>query len=726
MPVDKRILLIATVTIFYIFTMLSVPCIKAQDSVPVHIEGRDTGHHGHMWDGTFFIPIRALEQDFAMEMQWLGSLKLLHVKLDGVNFRIREGDGNMQVESSLVKITPPRIHEDKIWIPASDVLDVLDYTVEFDPEKNILHIGKEPKIIAGVEFDPQEQTLTVSAEEPIRYNVLERDSFVLQLYQVDTCDDFELIFADEEGDLQKDFPWNMRIAMPTLPGPREVLEVEDDEGYSLIFKFPSRLVGLDYSKERLQVKTAGTIEDYRIIEVDDGDRLVLELEGVIVGKGLETGQGVQIEQVKTDPPVIQIEIPFADKMEYSLHKPDNKSIIVELGKQNYIEDIRWSKEKGLEIVSSKAVSLNSFTLEEPLRKVFDIPATRLAGNASTIDVDDGTIERIRYSQFDQETVRVVLDLNYLPEYRVEEWQERTGSTRIAFQHRVFQIAQEEELTKELYHIKLTGEAEYDVHYLSSPYRVVVDIKNAVLGMEEDMPRETELLRGLRASQFSRDPDVVRVVFDLAHNPKNSILSSPRSDTITLEFTKSPFLGRVIVIDPGHGGFDPGAIGPAGTYEKDIVLDISLRLRELLQPTGVRIIMTRDKDEFVSLWARTELANKVNADAFISVHANAHVRGIPEGIETYISPRCHQYSFRLAEFVHREVVRELGLRDRGVKQENYKIIDPLKVPGILLEVAFLSNPLEERILRDANRRQDIAEAIFRGLNEYFTQLRREGR
>ncbi|UTR16220.1 peptidoglycan-binding protein [Salipaludibacillus sp. LMS25] len=179
----------------------------------------------------------------------------------------------------------------------------------------------------------------------------------------------------------------------------------------------------------------------------------------------------------------------------------------------------------------------------------------------------------------------------------------------------------------------------------------------------------------------------------------------------------PLAGKVIVLDAGHGGSDPGAIA-GGMQEKELALDVSLRAQKLLEEAGATVIMTRTTDVFLTLAERAAIANSSNADAFLSVHANAF-NGSANGTETYW---YHTYqsnnSQRLANSIQSATLSKLGLNNRGVKSGNFHVIRETRIPSALLELGFMDHPGDAAILRQSSSRQRAAEAIRDGMIDYF--------
>jgi N-acetylmuramoyl-L-alanine amidase len=219
--------------------------------------------------------------------------------------------------------------------------------------------------------------------------------------------------------------------------------------------------------------------------------------------------------------------------------------------------------------------------------------------------------------------------------------------------------------------------------------------------------------------------------------------------------------RHIVLDAGHGGQDPGAIGPTGLMEKDVVLDIARRVARLLRSRlNVKVTLTRDDDVFVPLRDRTSFANRERADLFISIHANAHHDIASEGVETYflsleatdnaarqVAERENEVvsletlaapaaadglrallwdlsqnafveeSSNLAEVVQDSMSESLGIPNRGVKQAGFYVLGGAAMPAVLIETGFVTNRREERRLRQSRYREELARAIFAGLSAY---------
>ncbi|AFY74638.1 N-acetylmuramoyl-L-alanine amidase [Synechococcus sp. PCC 7502] len=175
---------------------------------------------------------------------------------------------------------------------------------------------------------------------------------------------------------------------------------------------------------------------------------------------------------------------------------------------------------------------------------------------------------------------------------------------------------------------------------------------------------------------------------------------------------------VIVLDPGHGGNDVGAVGN-GIYEANVVLAIALKLGRILQEMGYTVIYTRTDNTEVELQPRVDIAERVNADTFVSIHANSLEARQSQisGIETYYAPGA-TLSGRLANFVHNQIINTTGASDRGVRTARFHVIRRTSMPSILVETGFVTNPQESANLNNPSYQERMAGAIARGVDQFL--------
>lgn len=196
-----------------------------------------------------------------------------------------------------------------------------------------------------------------------------------------------------------------------------------------------------------------------------------------------------------------------------------------------------------------------------------------------------------------------------------------------------------------------------------------------------------------------------------------VATKGQAPTITRAGAEQYLKNKVIVIDPGHGGRDVGAIGVQGTYEKDLNLRTSRLLQDKLKAAGATVILTRQNDTFVSLPVRARTANYHRADAFISVHYDSIDDPSVTGTTTFYYKNQDQ---QLANYVHQSLVQLTNLRDRQVRQESFLVLRESYQPSLLLEIGYISNRGEELTILSGDFQERAATGIYQGLAQYFKE------
>ena len=342
---------------------------------------------------------------------------------------------------------------------------------------------------------------------------------------------------------------------------------------------------------------------------------------------------------------------------------------------------------------------------KPGRIFINLHNTRLGSGLRDITIGDGLLKGVRTALYKPGVVRVVLDTDNLRDYKIFP--------------------------------------------LSDPARLIIDVRG---------DRKTEISR-LESSLSSR-------VMDESPAPApRSVVDESKTERPEKIVKKQPAIAKIrrVVIDPGHGGHDPGAVGQSGLQEKDVVLSIGLKLREKLkEELGLDVVMTRATDIFIPLEERTAIANKVNADLFVSIHVNAANNRNASGIETYYlnlakTEKVAQLaakengtslekvstlqailfdlmanyklndSAHLAEEVQKSLVKTTRgkypeTKNLGVKQGPFYVLVGATMPSILVEAAFISNSTEEAHLKDKTFYDLAAEGILEGMRGYINSLK----
>ena len=355
----------------------------------------------------------------------------------------------------------------------------------------------------------------------------------------------------------------------------------------------------------------------------------------------------------------------------------------------------------------KSHELDKGAAGRPGRIFIDIQNAQLGSAIRDITIGDGLLKKVRVALFKPGVVRVVLDTDNFKDYKIFP--------------------------------------------LSDPARLIIDVRGE--RREEIRRMETTLTRQVQEPQ----PE--------PHTPKRPDQTAATPDKGIKPAQKPPIISKIrrVVVDPGHGGHDPGAVGPSGLQEKEVVLSIGLKLREKLkEELGLDVVMTRSTDIFIPLEERTAIANKVNADLFVSIHANAAPNRNANGIETYYlnlakTEKVAQLaakengttlekvsvlqailfdlmanyklndSAHLAEEVQKFLfkttkAKQPEIKNLGVKQGPFYVLVGATMPSILTEVGFISNSAEETRLKDPAFHDLVATGILEGVRGYINSLK----
>lgn len=202
-------------------------------------------------------------------------------------------------------------------------------------------------------------------------------------------------------------------------------------------------------------------------------------------------------------------------------------------------------------------------------------------------------------------------------------------------------------------------------------------------------------------------------------PGNPAIHEPSSTGNTVNSVPE-YSGPVykVVIDPGHGGEDSGATSVSGRFEKDFNLSVCQAIAEKVEEDPqIQLELTRTSDSFISSHElyRPEFANTLPADLFISIHGNTFEDESASGTETFY---YHEDSLAFAEIIHKHVVQATGLKDRGVKTENFYVLRETKMPSVLLELGYLTNPGDDAKMWTADFQESVASAVIDGIKEYL--------
>jgi N-acetylmuramoyl-L-alanine amidase CwlD len=427
---------------------------------------------------------------------------------------------------------------------------------------------------------------------------------------------------------------------------------------------------------------------------------------------------------------------------------DNKIYV--LGKITGIEAVNYKNTPLIKIKSTHPLTTTSpevLLLRHGM--YFDIPSSVLATDQKSIkDLGFDRISKVSLKKIDLKTTRVRLyskDTLTAPNLVSTS----TG-LEITFNSQLSTITEAKKGSQTV--LRLAGKGPFNVRVTKAKKasKIIVDIKNCVTTMPQVKRSSLGGFKQIRTSQFKTSPFVTRMVIDfngsvpdISHTtsseyiefrinkPKKTAVSSKKKTLKTIKkkpkvykkapikkkyYSKSePLKNRIIFVDAGHGGRDPGAVASKKYYEKTYNLDIAKRLKRRLEAKGAIVIMSRSRDRTLSLSGRSYLANKNKADIMVSIHINSFVQSRANGTETYY----YKYKDkRLATHIQKQLAKDLKRKNNGVKRARLYILRNAHMPSALVEPVFMTNSAEHQLLKSPNFRQRIADSVYQGVYNYF--------
>lgn len=403
------------------------------------------------------------------------------------------------------------------------------------------------------------------------------------------------------------------------------------------------------------------------------------------------------------------------------------------------------------------VAWRAFSLQNPNRLVIDLAGCMLPDVPMPLPEPSGAVKAVRVGQFDPHTVRIVLEMDTphaAPETGVQAaWQIALTPDALApiaaqptdapAQPNVIEVAQPTEPPPEPFQIPTLlrnsqGIVQLRVPhpegvrprvlFLENPMRIAIDVPGLLQEAVEQVVEDPSLfVRTLRAAPA--DGGMVRLVLELSRSVGAQILSGRTGVTLNLRAprnTGGKLSDKVIVIDPGHGGAQPGARWREGNRvieEKTIVLAIGLHIAELLSREGAKVILTRSEDKAIGLYERTTLSNNANAHFFVSLHCDSNPRPNSASGTTIYYHKDDADSRALGQAILNEIVKVSGLPSRGVRsdtvlyQTGLAVLRTSQMPAVLIEVGYLNHSFDRAKLVDPAFQKRIAEAITRGLKAH---------
>lgn len=370
--------------------------------------------------------------------------------------------------------------------------------------------------------------------------------------------------------------------------------------------------------------------------------------------------------------------------------------------------------------------------------VLDAYMTYDGGSDNLLTIDKGSLKSIGYSQFeggeeydkDMKVSRVVVNLKAglgSDDVYIEDVDNRIYVYVAGMPLNGYSYVKKDTYMSE-FNMELGEASKVGYKYDATTRTIAMTVPRSIGTLNaDDKSFDDNIVESIRVD--TKDKKVYTILVTLAQGASYTALSGTETDTIVLRMTNERLTslaktnGQIVVIDPGHGGRDPGAIGAViGVKEKYVNLQTALELKRLLESKGIMVYMTREGDEYVSLADRTSMANALNASAYLSIHANAYTNKTIKGTEVLYKPDDKRDNLGFAKMVRSEVVKALGSQDRGlIQRPNLYVLRESTMPAVLVELGYLTNSDEEALLNDTGYQKKAGEGLFKAIEAFIATL-----
>ncbi len=539
----------------------------------------------------------------------------------------------------------------------------------------------------------------------------------------------------------------------------------DKDTRTAIVDYPKQdIVGVEYKKNglipQLSIKASGMVEFTTLYlpgsQYGGSDRLVVDIPNTyfnINDNNVEVKDGFFKEYIGENGitamrgSIFEVEPRSVTRIVVDLEKTkgynayfDKETNEIKVDFLNNVKNVEVDKKLNTEMVvisTDEPPVYNIMDLGN--RVVVDVLNAQTEFSKPEIPVSRGGISRIRTAPFkpdinyneNDKIVRIVLDL--------EEGQTAENLYIESAENDIYIYMNDKPLkgfdyfsksyNESLLELALQEEGEYSIDFNDNTRELILKLdKDSMELIDTELEIDDEVVEaididGNRSSKYNY------ITLKLAKGTKYENLTDGQSELISVLFTnsaieQSKYEGQVIVLDAGHGGHDSGAIGSVlKVKEKNVALDTVLRLDKLLRDAGFTTVLTRNNDTFIELRDRSDIANGLNVDAFVSVHYNAHSDKAVSGVQVLYYPNEPTRDNKtFARIVQNEMLKELKAVDRYIiERPNLSVLRHTEMPAILTEMAFLSNQTEEALANTEEYRQKAAQALFNGITKYFDEV-----
>ncbi len=638
---------------------------------------------------------------------------------------------------------PPVIYNERTLVPLRIIAENLGANLNWNGEtKEVVIRSGSNKII-----------LTIDSENAIvNGNKILLDDYGTTAKLIDNRTMVPLRFVAEELDVN--VKWNgetrtVALTKPVVITPKiyEGTNVVHAIKVNMINGFPEVRVKVD---KELKYNGFELVNPYRIVfdfqntlfdlenkEILEEDRtLSLDFENSFLNK-------LRASQFDIDPLTTRLVLEMSETLDYTVSfDEDTKEMVVSF--VNIVRSVKASYQNTKEVIiieGDNVENYNVIRLSNPERLVVDIKGAYLytGDKGFSFNVDGNVVKRVRVAEFepdhhyepDDKIVRIVIDLQEREEFEEFKFEVEDNRLIVHLEGEPFSYFNYEEVSWITSELSFRGRpgVRFEVDKDNKSNTINIIVPKSRMNLEfSNISIDDHLIKNIVVDEEYDDKNYI-IKVELNNQVSHRVTSPSRGRNLVLELnTNTNQREKLIAIDIGHGGRDPGAISRIKNMkESHIILDVGHRLNRLLLNAGFRTIMTREDDTFIPLFERAEIANAVNADLFISVHANSVVNPLIHGVENLFypserNPEDNRNNRKLAEIFQRVMVDYLGAHDRGIfSRPNLVVTRETEMPAIITEIGYLSNPAEEAKLATDEYRQRVAQSLFNSILAFFQAM-----
>ena len=637
-----------------------------------------------IFSGTTVVPARAVFEKMGAKVLWDSSTKQVYVSSASIKMTLKINSQYVDVDG----------HNEKIEIPAKVINGSTMIPLRFVSEK----LGMK------VVWNEASRTINIDNNKEAEIEI--------KNVSVSSVDEKTLVKVEATGEITNYLKNEMS---------------DSSTPFKVVIDIPSSIMSL----EQLNIPVADTrVERIRASQYRESpkeSRIVFDL-----AKKIE-----YTVNVSNDKKTLHLEFGSGDKVETELGKTDDfEELNKRLCDTNNVSILKENEKTGIHIKMNSSQSYKVSRITDYDAVAIDITSTNIAQQSYRIPVSDENIKYIEVRKLSADTVRLMVGVEGQPQYQIFKEPEKLSLLIYEPTYKNIKYLNNDDVSSIVINksnlkdkITINDDSVNKKFIINIPYGSV-ELGTGVMHINDEM------IDTLMIEDSSQGNEIIinykcegKFHYEIITNEnEKTIINITMKDIDENQPVNLPSNNYLIVIDAGHGGHDPGAKYD-NVKEKDLNLDIANRLNELLKNAGINTVMTRDKDVYVDLHERANIANRLKADLFVSIHNNAII-GIPSygGTMTLYYPSNEEINGmtgqRFAELVQAELLKSLGTVDRKIiPRPNLVVLNSTEMPAVLAEIGFMSNQAERQKLSTVEFRQNAAKGLLNGVLRTLKEVKK---